>query len=232
MGIGLVRYIKSYPNIIATYIRKLQSSNHPPLFMINQQIMEVDTHKHLGIYFRNDVSLHKQISYINEKAWARINIMKRLKFVLDRKSLETIYISFTRPILEYGNGIWDNCQQYEKDDLVKIQIEAARTATGTTILVSIVSLYSEIGWNTLETHRKKANIGSFLQNGKHLTSFYLSSFIPPTVNETSRYNLRNANNSSTRTSTSTPFSLLQSEIGIVLAKSKEIPHLLQPLNIP
>ena len=121
--------------------RKLQTFNHPPLFMLNQQIMEVDTHKHLGIYLSNDGSWHKQISYIKEKALARINIMRRLKFVLDRKSLETIYISFIRPILEYGNEIWDNCQQYEKDDLEKVQIEAARIATGTTKLVSI-ALYT------------------------------------------------------------------------------------------
>ena len=99
--------------------------------------MEADTHKHLKIYLSNDGSWHKQICYIKEKAWARINIMRRLKFVLDRKSLETIYISFIRPILEYGNEIWVNCQLYEKDDLEKIQIEAARIATGTTKLVSI-----------------------------------------------------------------------------------------------
>ena len=97
--------------------------------MLNQQIMEVDTHRHLGIYLSNDGSWHKQISYIKEKAWARINIMRRLKFVLDRKSLEIIYISFIRPILEYGNKIWDNCQQYEKYALEKIQIEAARIAS-------------------------------------------------------------------------------------------------------
>ena len=103
--------------------------------------MEVDTHKHLGIYLSNDGSWHKQISCIKEKAWARINIMRRLEFVLDRKSLKPIYIFFIRPILEYGNEIWANCQQYEKDDLEKIQIEAARIATGTTQLVSIASLY-------------------------------------------------------------------------------------------
>ena len=55
--------------------------------MLNQRIMEVDTHKHLGIYLSTDGSWHKQISYIKEKALARINIMRRLKFVLDRKSL-------------------------------------------------------------------------------------------------------------------------------------------------
>ena len=177
--------------------RKLQTFNHPPLFMLNQQIMEVDTHKHLGIYLSNDGSWHKQISYIKEKAWARINIMRRLKFVLDRKSLETIYISFIRPILEYGNEIWDNCQQYEKDDLEKIQIEAARIATGTTKLVSIASLYSEIGWNSLDTRRKMQNLVLFYKMVNHLTPLYLSFLIPPTVNQTSRYNLRNASNIST-----------------------------------
>ena len=82
---------------------------------------------------------------VTKKGLGKINTMRRLKFVLDPKSLETIYISLTRPIFEYGNGIWDNCRQYEKDDLEKIQIEAIRIATGTTKLVSIASLYCEIG---------------------------------------------------------------------------------------
>ena len=34
---------------------------------------------------------HKHIDYIKEKAWTRINIMRRLKYELDRKSLEIIY---------------------------------------------------------------------------------------------------------------------------------------------
>ena len=123
--------------------------------------------------------------------------MRRLKFVLDHKSLETIYISSIRPILEYGNEIWDNCQQYVKDDLEKIQIEAANIATGTTKLVSIASLSSEIGWNSFGTRRKIQKLVLFYKMVNHLTPLYLSSLIPPTVNETSRYNLRNANYIST-----------------------------------
>ena len=73
-----------------------------------------------------------------------MNIMRKLKFKLDRKSLEIIYIAFIRPLLEYGDIIWDNCTQYEKNELDKIQNEAARIATGTTKLVSIHVLYSEI----------------------------------------------------------------------------------------
>ena len=41
--------------------------------------------------------------------------MGKLKFDFDRKYLETIYITFIRPILEYADTVWDNCTQYEKD---------------------------------------------------------------------------------------------------------------------
>ena len=74
--------------------RKINWQNHPPLFMQNVQIEEVDFHKHLGIYFTNDCSWHQHIDYIKDKAWCRINIMRKVKFKLDRKSLETIYLVF------------------------------------------------------------------------------------------------------------------------------------------
>ena len=142
--------------------RKALQPVHLPLYMQNQQIKEVENHKYLGLYFSNDGTWHAHINYIKEKAWNRINIMRKLKFQLDRKSLEIIYTSFIRPILEYGNEIWDNCTQYEKDGLEKIQTEAARIATGATKLVSIENLYSEIGWDTLDIRRKKTKTYTIL----------------------------------------------------------------------
>ena len=75
--------------------------------------------------------------------------MRKFKYTLDRKSLETIYIAFICPILEYVDVVLDNCTQQEKHDLEKIQLEAARIATGTTKLVFVQKLYDEIGWKTL-----------------------------------------------------------------------------------
>ena len=72
--------------------------------------------------------------------------MRRLKFQLDRKALEKVYTSFIRPILEYGNEIWANSTKYEKDELDQIQLEAARTASDFSKLISIDTLYREIGW--------------------------------------------------------------------------------------
>ena len=81
--------------------------------------------------------------------------MRKLKYVLDRKPLEVIYLSFIRPLLEYSDVIWDNCTNAEKSDLDKIQHEAARIAVGATKLISINNLERETGWESLEERRRK-----------------------------------------------------------------------------
>ncbi|MCG8032214.1 MAG: endonuclease/exonuclease/phosphatase family protein [Candidatus Thiodiazotropha taylori] len=174
--------------------RKLIKPNHPPLFMQNIQIDEVNSHKHLGLYFSQDCSWHKQIDYIKEKAWFRVNVMRKLKFKLDRKSLETIYIAFIRPILEYADVIWDNCTQYEKNELEKIQIEAARIVTGSTILVSLNKLYQEVCWDTLQQRRFNHKLTLFYKMSNNLAPTYLSTLVPRPVSTISRYNLRNSDN--------------------------------------
>ena len=174
--------------------RKINRPLHPPLYMHNQQINEVQYHKHLGVYLTQDCSWHKHIDCIKEKAWARINLMRKLKYDLDRKALEVIYISFIRPVLEYADVLWDNCTQQEKQELEKIQIEAARISTGATKLVSLQKLYDEIGWETLETRRRKHKLVLFYKMFYNLSPLYLSSLVPPLVQNASRYSLRNANN--------------------------------------
>lgn len=174
--------------------RKLIKPVHPPVYMQNQQISEVETHKHLGIFLSNDCTWHKHVDYIKEKAWNRINVMRRLKFKIDRKSLEIIYTAFIRPILEYADVIWDNCTQYEKQELEKIQNEAARIATGTTKLISLVNLNKEIRWDPLEKRRKDHKLTLFYKMQTNMTPSYLSLLVPQTISSISHYNLRNADN--------------------------------------
>ena len=173
--------------------RKINKPAHPPLFMQNQEIKEVDSHKHLGFHFSQDGSWHHQIQFIKDKAWTRINIMRKLKFKLDRKSLEIIYTAFIRPILEYGDVVWDNCAQYEKDELEKIQHETARIATGTTRLISINSLYNEIKWDSLQKRRNDHRLTLFFKMKNNLTPNCLSSLVPQAVGQTTQYRLRNSN---------------------------------------
>ena len=161
--------------------------------MNQQQINEVDMHKHLGLTFTCDGTWHAHLTEIKSKAWYRINIMRQLKFALDKRSLQSIYFSFIRPVLEYANVVWDNCTQYEANELEKIQIEAARIVTGSTKLVSIDVLYTETGWETLESRRNNHKLTLFYKMKSGMSPHYLTTLIPPIVGNTSTYILRNAN---------------------------------------
>ena len=57
--------------------------------------------------------------------------------------------------------VWDNCTQYEINALEKLQIEAARMATGATKLVFLEMLYQETGWESLEKMRHKHKLCVF-----------------------------------------------------------------------
>ena len=113
--------------------------------------------------------------------------MRKFNFLLDCKSLERIYISFIRTILEYRVVVWDNCTQHEKQDIDKIQIEAARIVTGTTKFASNHSLYEETGWEILETRRKNHTLTLFFKMANGQSPLYLSDLVPTTVKNSSNY---------------------------------------------
>jgi hypothetical protein len=52
---------------------------------------------------------------ITKKAFSRVNILRKFKFILDRKTLQTIYITFIRSLLEYADVVWDNIVLYNSD---------------------------------------------------------------------------------------------------------------------
>ena len=55
---------------------------------------------------------------------------RKFKFILDRRTLEKIYLTFIRPLLEYGDVVWDCKTVYLTNKLESVQAEAARVVTG------------------------------------------------------------------------------------------------------
>ena len=74
-------------------------------------------------------------------------------------------------------------------------------ATGAT------NLYNEIGWETLEKRRMNHKMILFYKRYNNLTPDYFSSLVPSSVNEVSRYNLRNANDVQTINARTAPTSI-------------------------
>ena len=174
--------------------RRVAPVLHPSLYMHDTLIPTVSCHKHLGVHFSDKCTWHNHIDCIKSRAWQRVHIMRKLKFALDRKSLETIYTFFVLPILEYADIVWDNCTLSDKAELDKIHYEAGRIVTGATNLVSIDKLLTDLGWETLQERRNKHKLIQIYKMTHRLTPDYLASLIPPQVGDTMQYNLRNAHN--------------------------------------
>ena len=80
---------------------------------------------------------------ITGKAYKRINILRKFKCILDQETLEKIYFTFVRPLLEYRDAIWDNMSISLNKTNENVQLEASRIVTGGTRLVSLNNLYME-----------------------------------------------------------------------------------------
>jgi hypothetical protein len=151
------------------------------------------SHKHLGVTLKDDLKWDKHVEDMTTKAKKRLALMKGLKFKLDRKSLETMYLAFLRPILEYADILWDTPRETNHllDELDSIQNNAARIVSGATARCTTESLSTELNWKPLKDRRKEHRLAMFFKVTNNLAPQYMVDLIPPRVQDRTHYGLRN-----------------------------------------
>ena len=134
-----------------------------------------------------DGSWNKHIELVIDKAYSR------LKFRLDRLSLEKLYLSFIRPLLEYGDVVWDPHNMYLINILEKVQIEAMRIISGGTKLTPLRELCKETGLTKLKDRRENHKLIQLFKMQNDLTPASLSTLIPNRFQDVHTYNTRHNN---------------------------------------
>ena len=117
---------------------------HPSVFF-NDTIVERSTNqKHLGIHLDEKLDFNAHIKEKISKAYRGIGIIKKLQSKLPRNALLTIYKSFIRPHLDYGDIVYN---QPTNDSFCKnlesAQYNAALAITGAIKGTSQGKLYKE-----------------------------------------------------------------------------------------
>jgi len=177
-----------------TFSLKPNKDHHPSLFMDGKNVDEVGSHEHLGITLQSNMSWKNHIIKMCDKAYKRVNLLKPLKYKLNRATLICLYKSMVRPLLEYGDVVWDNCTIVEQQMLEHIQYEAARVVTGALKGSSSNRLRNELAWEELKSRRKIHKLVQFHKIVSHMSPHYLVELLPPTVSQkTSRFLRTNSN---------------------------------------
>ena len=172
------------------------SNSDIPLLNFNFNGIDIPisgSHKHLGITFSSDAKWNLHVENILSSVSKHLNVLRKLKYKLSRSNLEKLYIVYIRPILEYACEVWDNCGKGNANKLEKMQLEAARIITGLPIFTSRDIIYKETGLETLENRRNRRKLQLFynIQNGN--APHYLCNLMPPCIQSTTVYPLRNGN---------------------------------------
>ncbi len=117
-------------------------------------------HKHLGLWLSSNLQWKKHINESASKARQRLGCISRYKYKMDRRSLEQCYTTFIRPLLEYGNVLFDAANEDDLDVLSKIEKDALRLITGAraTCNVDALHVYDEFKFPSLEQRRKDHKI--------------------------------------------------------------------------
>jgi hypothetical protein len=164
------------------------------LTMDDQPIQNFTTHKHLGVIFNNRGTWSDHINTLLENANKKLAMLRGIKYLVNRKTLEIMYKSFVRPSLEYADIVWDNLYTYESNRLEIIQLQALRTITGLTISAHKEAIYTESGFQTLSNRRKDHRLTQMYKIKYDMAPQQLKYLLPPQTHERSQYNTRNKYN--------------------------------------
>jgi len=167
-----------------------------PLYMYDQQLSDATESLHLGVTLQHNLKWDRHIENICIKAHKRLDILNSVSFTLNRRTLDTLYKSYVRSVLEYADIVLCNSTQDNLDKLNKVQKRAGKIVSGAIRGTSSETIYNELSWETLETRREKRMLVFYSDIIHNRAPPYLQSHIPQTVQERTqgRYNLRTNNN--------------------------------------
>ena len=134
------------------FSRKKKIQAHPTISLNNVQVERVSYQKHLGILLDEKRNFKQHIDSAISKINKGISVIKKLRHNLLRKSLVTIYKAFLRPLIDYGDIIYDQPQNESFCEKIEsVQYKATLAITGAIQGTSRDKIYQELGLESLKS---------------------------------------------------------------------------------
>ena len=161
------------------FSRKKKTQNHPNISINNIQVERVSHQKHLCIILDEKRNFKKRIDSTILKVNKSIALLKTLRYSLPRKSLITIYKALLRPLLDYGDTIYDQPRnEHVCEKLDSVQYKVALETTGAVRGTSCEKKNQELGLELIRARRWYKRLSCMFKIMKEETPNYLTNFIP------------------------------------------------------
>ena len=161
------------------FSRKRSIVTHPPLNFNNIPVAQTNSQTHLGMQLDRKLNFEEHLSKVESKVNKTIGIIRKLQNVLPRSALITIYKSFIRPHLDYGDIIYDKAfNEFFHAKLESLQYNATLAITGAIRGSSSEKVYEELGLETLKSRRWYRKLSLLYKVPKNESPSYLFNTIP------------------------------------------------------
>ena len=133
------------------FSRKINKIDHPPLYFNQNLVKSSSTHKHLGMVLDTRLDFNLHLKNVQNKVNKTIGLLRKLQNTLPRTSLITIFKSFIRPLLDYGDIIYDRAYNTSfHQNILSVQYNPALAITGAVRGTSREKIYQELGVESLQ----------------------------------------------------------------------------------
>ena len=136
------------------FSQKNSSKPYPSSNFNDNPVHQVQLQKHLGLFLDPKLSFDGHIWCILIKTRKIIGLIKKLQPIVLRTASLTIYKSFLRPHLDYGNVIYDFAfKESFQNKLESVQYNSTLAITGAIRGSSREKLYQELGLESLKARQ-------------------------------------------------------------------------------
>ena len=174
------------------FSRKINKIDHPLLYFNENLVKSSSTQNHLGTMLDTKLDFSLHLKNVQNKVNKTIGLLCKLQDTLPRTSLITIFKSFIRSHLDYGDIIYDRAYNTSfHQNIESIQYNAALAITGAVRGTSREKLYQELGFESLQQRRWYRKLCCLFKIIKNQSPSYLFQLVPsPNI----RYFSRNSKN--------------------------------------
>ena len=174
------------------FSRKHIKIDRPIVYFNEAPVAHTTCQNYLGRQLDEKLNFNHHLEEKIAKANKGIGLICKLAHILPRQSLLTIYKSFIRPHLDYGDIVYDQPNNENFCNTIeKVQYNAALAITGAIKGTSKLKIYNELGIESLKFRRWSRRLCVFFKIKTTKIPKYLYELIPT---ESHIYNTRKTEN--------------------------------------
>ena len=165
------------------FSRKKMKSSYPSVYFSNIPVSSTSVHKHFGMLLDDKLSYEHHLKSVLNKIKKAVGLLRKFQQIFPRQSMITIYKSFIRAHLDYGDIVYDRAfnESFHKY-LKSIQYNAAIAISGAIRGRSSEKLFQELGLESLKSRRWLRKLCLFYKIFHKKSLSYLFQLIHPNKN--------------------------------------------------